>query len=71
MNSLTLSMLTRPVSGSRNASFMAVYWGPQSFLREGDDGERAGTVAGLGGLEVVEVFDHVEVVEDRGADGEG
>ena len=35
MNSLTLSMLTRPVSGSRNASFMAVYWGPQSFLRKG------------------------------------
>ena len=71
MNSLTLSMLTRPVSGSRNASFMAVYWGAAQLLEEGNDGERAGAIAFLRGLEVVEVFDHVEVVEDRGADGEG
>ena len=30
MNSLTLSMLTRPVSGSRNASNIADNSGPQS-----------------------------------------
>lgn len=71
MKSLTLSMLTRPVSGSRNASFIAVYWSPHSFLRKGTMANAPGAVSGLGGLEVVEVFDHVEVVEDRGADGDG